>query len=53
MNLFMSAMYMVIFVLCSFIAYTSEIPTASALWGFSAGVWFTTSLKYFFDWKYS
>jgi len=51
--LVMSIMDLFLFLLCSYIAVNSDIVLAAAIWGFSAGVWFNLSMKYFFEWKYS
>lgn len=34
-----------IFFLCAYVAYISSIPFVSAIWGFSAGIWFKLALE--------
>lgn len=37
------------FITCAAVAVTSELAIISALWGFSAGIWFMLTLKTIFN----
>jgi hypothetical protein len=34
-----------IFIFCACVAFSSSIPLISAIWGFSAGIWFKLALE--------
>jgi len=50
--LFKAIVDLCVSMLCSFVAINSDISFAAAIWGFSAGIWFNLSMKYFFEWLY-
>ena len=49
--LFLAIMDLCISLLCSYIAVSSDIILAAAIWGFSAGIWFNLAINYFHEWK--
>lgn len=53
MPLLMAITDLCVSLVCSYIAVSSDVILAAAIWGFSAGIWFNLAIKYFFDWKYS